>query len=58
MCRETPDGIALDKYTFVRDAYLVRRRNQVYDGDPPDEPAAVFHANRVVACSEAARATG
>ena len=24
----------------------------------PDEPAAVFHANRVVACSEAARATG
>jgi phospholipid-binding lipoprotein MlaA len=34
------DGIALDKYTFVRDAYLVRRRNQVYDGDPPDEPAS------------------
>jgi phospholipid-binding lipoprotein MlaA len=31
------DGIALDRYTFVRDAYLARRRNQVYDGDPPEE---------------------
>jgi phospholipid-binding lipoprotein MlaA len=31
--------IALDKYSFTRDAYLQRRRNQVYDGDPPDEPA-------------------
>ncbi len=33
----TLDDIALDKYTFVRDAYLTRRRNQVYDGDPPEE---------------------
>lgn len=31
------DGAALDKYTFMRDAYLQRRRNQVYDGNPPDE---------------------
>lgn len=31
------DGIALDKYSFLRDAYLARRRNQVYDGDPPEE---------------------
>lgn len=31
------DGAALDKYTFLRDAYLQRRRNQVYDGNPPDE---------------------
>lgn len=30
---------ALDKYSFTRDAYLQRRRNAVYDGDPPDEPA-------------------
>ncbi len=29
---------ALDKYTFVRDAYLQRRRNQVFDGNPPEEP--------------------
>lgn len=41
------DDIALDKYTFVRDAYLQRRRSLVYDGEegpkkPDDEkpPAA------------------
>jgi len=26
---------ALDKYVFQRDAYLQRRRNQIYDGNPP-----------------------
>jgi phospholipid-binding lipoprotein MlaA len=26
---------ALDKYSFIRDAWLQRRRNQVYDGHPP-----------------------
>ena len=26
---------ALDKYRFMRDAYLQRRRNLVYDGNPP-----------------------
>ena len=26
---------ALDKYTFIRDAWLQRRRNMVYDGNPP-----------------------
>lgn len=31
------DDIALDKYSFFRDAYLARRRNQVYDGNPPEE---------------------
>jgi phospholipid-binding lipoprotein MlaA len=30
------DDIALDKYTFLRDAYLARRRSLVYDGNPPD----------------------
>jgi len=29
---------ALDKYIFQRDAFLQRRRNQVYDGNPPREP--------------------
>lgn len=29
------DEIALDKYVFVRDGYLTRRRSQVYDGEPP-----------------------
>jgi phospholipid-binding lipoprotein MlaA len=32
------DAIALDKYLLIRDGYLVRRRNQVYDGNPPEEP--------------------
>jgi len=32
--------IALDRYTFVRDAYLARRRSAVYDGEPPEEPDA------------------
>jgi len=36
------DGVALDPYSFFRDAYLQRRRNQVYDGDPPDEEEAPF----------------
>lgn len=31
------DQIALDKYTFVRDAYLARRRSLVYDGEPPPD---------------------
>jgi phospholipid-binding lipoprotein MlaA len=32
------EEIALDKYVFVRDGYLARRRSQVYDGDPPELP--------------------
>jgi phospholipid-binding lipoprotein MlaA len=40
------DDIALDKYTFIRDAYLSLRRDALYDGAPPmetfdDEPADV-----------------
>lgn len=31
------DAVALDKYTFVRDAYLARRRSQVHDGNPPPQ---------------------
>lgn len=30
---------ALDKYTFVRDSWLQRRRSLVYDGNPPRAPA-------------------
>ncbi|MGE5160872.1 MAG: VacJ family lipoprotein [Betaproteobacteria bacterium] len=30
-------GAALDRYTFIRDGYLQRRRNLVYDGNPPRE---------------------
>lgn len=47
--------VALDKYAFVRDAYLQRRRNQIYNGEPPEEQtlwtpdvvptAVVWHAD-------------
>ena len=29
------EDAAFDKYSFLRDSYLQRRRNQVYDGNPP-----------------------
>ena len=32
------EGAALDKYGFIRDAYLQRRRSLVWDGDPPPAP--------------------
>ena len=28
---------ALDEYSFVRDAFMMRREYQVYDGDPPED---------------------
>jgi phospholipid-binding lipoprotein MlaA len=31
------DEAALDKYSFSRDVYLQKRRNDVYDGSPPEE---------------------
>ncbi|WP_322981457.1 VacJ family lipoprotein [Pseudomonas sp. C11] len=31
------DEVALDRYSFTRDAYLQRRKNQVHDGSPPME---------------------
>lgn len=30
------DDVALDKYSFVRDAYLQRRQNLIYEGNPPE----------------------
>jgi phospholipid-binding lipoprotein MlaA len=32
------DTAALDRYTFIRNAYLQRRRYLLYDGKPPPEP--------------------
>ncbi len=29
---------AFDKYTYIRDAYLQHRRNEIFDGDPPRIP--------------------
>ncbi len=31
------EDAAVDPYVFLRDAYLQRRRNLVYDGNPPEE---------------------
>ncbi|MES2090503.1 MAG: VacJ family lipoprotein [Pseudomonadota bacterium] len=31
------DDVALDKYSFVRDGFLQRRQNQVYNGEPPED---------------------
>jgi phospholipid-binding lipoprotein MlaA len=31
------DSIALDKYSFVRNAFLARRMNLVFDGNPPED---------------------
>lgn len=36
------DEAAIDEYTYVRDAYLQRRQNLVYDGNPPEEDFDVF----------------
>ena len=32
------DEASLDRYSFIRDAWWQRRRNQVYDGKPPRDP--------------------
>jgi hypothetical protein len=29
------EEIAIDKYALIRDGFLARRRNQIYDGDRP-----------------------
>jgi len=36
------DEAALDEYSYVRDAYLQRRENLIYDGNPPEEDFDVF----------------
>ncbi len=36
------EGAALDRYSFIRDGYLQRRRNQVYDGNPPEEAVPAY----------------
>ena len=49
------DDIALDKYSFIRDAYLQRRRSLVFDGDAPEipDPAADAPAAAVPAAPAA-----
>jgi phospholipid-binding lipoprotein MlaA len=52
------DDIALDKYTFVRDAYLQRRRSLVYDGDAPEPAAPPADAGAAPAGAASAPAAG
>jgi phospholipid-binding lipoprotein MlaA len=55
------DGVALDKYSFLRQAYLARRLDAVYDGAPPavsfpdDDPES--EANAPAAPTKAVPAT-
>jgi phospholipid-binding lipoprotein MlaA len=39
---EILDEAAIDRYSFVRDAFLQRRRNQVHDGNPPASDDDIF----------------
>jgi phospholipid-binding lipoprotein MlaA len=40
------DEVALDKYSFTRDAFLQRRNNAVFDGNPPEDDAQGKPATR------------
>jgi phospholipid-binding lipoprotein MlaA len=61
------DEAALDKYSYMRDAYLQRRRNLIYDGNAPREieakaeqiapPTAVAKAREDVPAAPAASAS-
>lgn len=35
-------GVALDRYQFIRDAYLQRRRSLVFDGNPPQDELPTY----------------
>ena len=43
---------ALDKYSFTRDAYLQRRENLVYDGNPPRQSGALNDGEADAVASE------
>jgi phospholipid-binding lipoprotein MlaA len=49
---------AVDPYIFLRDAYLQRRRNQIFDGNPPPDPDAddIFEEDSVDAGDESSAA--
>ncbi len=36
------EEVALDRYTFTRDAFLQRRRNDIFDGNPPEEESSAL----------------
>jgi ABC-type transporter lipoprotein component MlaA len=47
---------ALDRYAYVRDAYLQRRRSLIYDGAPPPEPDPDIKSESGAGSESAARA--
>ncbi len=59
------DQVALDRYSFLRDAYLAQRRNMLYNGAPPldtfddgaDDAAAAPAAGAASAAASAPAAT-
>ena len=52
------DDIALDKYSFLRDAYLQRRRSLVFEGEDPPSAAPRDDADGVAVPDAAAAAPG
>ena len=46
---------ALDRYAYVRSAYFQRRRNQIYDGNPPPDKDAAMPAIPTKAAAELRR---
>lgn len=38
----TIDALSFDRYASIRDAFLARRRSQIYDGSPPPTPFEEF----------------
>lgn len=48
--------VALDKYAFVRDAYLQRRQNLIYNGDPPDYEQSLWQQPDIMGLPLAGRA--
>jgi phospholipid-binding lipoprotein MlaA len=49
------DEISLDKYTFIRDAYLQRRRSLVFDGNEPETLAPAEDAASAPAATNPAQ---
>lgn len=46
------DDVALDKYAFTRDAYLQRRQNLIYEGNPPEDDEVQDDADEAVPAAE------
>jgi len=39
------DGAAIDKYSFLRDAYIQRRKYQINEGRDDEEPQSPTYEN-------------